>query len=110
MRCESLDFDQTQLMSEKTKKDTTKPVAAVFGATGYTGRFVIAELLRREMTPIAVARDAEAPATTDFPDGEVMRRHRHSESQLAKLRSQLLSCARLASDFPMIVRTFKKLR
>src|SRR6202011_3726387 len=32
MRCESLNFDQTQLMSEKTKKDTAKPVAAVFGA------------------------------------------------------------------------------
>jgi hypothetical protein len=30
MRCESLNFDQTQLMSEKTKKDTAKPVAAVF--------------------------------------------------------------------------------
>jgi hypothetical protein len=43
-------------------------------------------------------------ATTDFPDGEVMRPHQHSESQLAKLGSQLLSCARLASDFPMIVR------
>jgi short subunit dehydrogenase-like uncharacterized protein len=42
-------------MSEKTKKDTAKPAAAVFGATGYTGRFVAAELLHREMTPIAVA-------------------------------------------------------
>ena len=79
-------------------------MAAVFGATGYTGRFVTAELLRRDMTPIAVARDAKAPSTTDFPDGEVMRQHQHSESQLAKLGSQLLSCARLASDFPMIVR------
>jgi short subunit dehydrogenase-like uncharacterized protein len=31
---------------------------AVFGATGHTGRFVVAELLRRGLTPIAVARDA----------------------------------------------------
>jgi short subunit dehydrogenase-like uncharacterized protein len=34
-------------MSDKTK---TKSVVAIIGATGYTGRFVIAELLRREMT------------------------------------------------------------
>jgi hypothetical protein len=66
MRCKSLDFDQTQLMSEKTKKDTAKPVAAVFGATGYTGRFVTAELLHCETTPIAVARDAEAPGDNRF--------------------------------------------
>jgi short subunit dehydrogenase-like uncharacterized protein len=35
-------------------------VVAVFGATGHTGRFVIAELLRREMTPIVIARDTAA--------------------------------------------------
>jgi hypothetical protein len=88
----------------KRKKTQPNQWQRFFGATGYTGRFVTAELSRRDMTPIAVARDAKAPSTTDFPDGEVMRRHQHSESQLAKLGSQLLSCARLASDFPMIVR------
>ena len=31
---------------------------AVFGAAGHTGRFVIAELLRRGLTPIAIGRDA----------------------------------------------------
>src|SRR5690606_17984251 len=31
----------------------------VFGATGHTGRFVVAELVRRGMVPIAVARDRE---------------------------------------------------
>jgi uncharacterized protein YbjT (DUF2867 family) len=31
---------------------------AVLGAAGHTGRFVVAELLRRGLTPIAVARDA----------------------------------------------------
>jgi uncharacterized protein YbjT (DUF2867 family) len=30
---------------------------AVYGATGHTGRFVLEELLRRELRPIAVARD-----------------------------------------------------
>ena len=30
---------------------------AVFGAAGHTGRFVVAELQRRGITPIAVARD-----------------------------------------------------
>jgi short subunit dehydrogenase-like uncharacterized protein len=30
---------------------------AVFGATGHTGRFVVSELIRRRLTPIAVARD-----------------------------------------------------
>ena len=38
-------------MNEETKQNITKPVVAVFGGTGHTGRFVIAELLRREMTP-----------------------------------------------------------
>src|SRR3984893_2075820 len=52
---------------------TAKPVVAVVGATGHTGRFVVAELLRREMTPIAVARDPAALAP--FPHFEVVRRH-----------------------------------
>ena len=33
-----------------------KPAVAVFGAAGHTGRFVVAELLRREIAPIAIAR------------------------------------------------------
>src|SRR5215831_17360796 len=53
---------------------TTKPVVAVFGATGHTGRFVIAELLRREMTPIAIARNAAALSAANFPESEVFRR------------------------------------
>jgi NAD(P)-dependent dehydrogenase (short-subunit alcohol dehydrogenase family) len=51
---------------------TTKPVVAVFGATGHTGRFVVAELLRRGMAPIAIARDPAALAA--IPQFEVMRR------------------------------------
>ncbi len=56
------------------KMSTTKPVVAVFGATGHTGRFVIAELLRSEMTPIAIARDAAALSAANFPELEVFRR------------------------------------
>src|SRR6266481_4671919 len=56
------------------KMSTTKPVVAVFGATGHTGRFVIAELLRRKVTPIAIARDAAALSATNFPELEVFRR------------------------------------
>jgi hypothetical protein len=33
------------------------PVVAVFGATGHTGRFVVAELRRRGFVPVAVGRD-----------------------------------------------------
>jgi NAD(P)-dependent dehydrogenase (short-subunit alcohol dehydrogenase family) len=39
---------------------------AVYGATGHTGRFVVAELLRRGLVPIAVARDAAKLAVSDF--------------------------------------------
>jgi short subunit dehydrogenase-like uncharacterized protein len=39
---------------------------AVFGASGHTGRFVVAELLRRGFTPIPVGRDASrAPGFQD---------------------------------------------
>lgn len=48
-----------------------KPTVAVYGATGYTGRFVVAELLRRGMTPIAVARNAKALSAANYPENEV---------------------------------------
>ena len=52
------------------KMSTTKPVVAVFGATGHTGRFVIAELLRSEMTPIAIARDPACVAIERLLEGK----------------------------------------
>lgn len=55
-----------------SEKSTT---VAVFGATGYTGRFVVTELLRRGLTPVAVARDPVALRDTDFGGAEVVRRH-----------------------------------
>ena len=49
---------------------TTKPVVAVFGAAGHTGRFIVAELLRRGIAPIAIARDPAALAAANFPEHE----------------------------------------
>jgi short subunit dehydrogenase-like uncharacterized protein len=46
---------------------------AVIGATGYTGRFVVADLLRRGITPIAIARNAAALDAAHF-DTHVVRR------------------------------------
>ncbi|HWE07637.1 MAG TPA: saccharopine dehydrogenase NADP-binding domain-containing protein [Rhizomicrobium sp.] len=51
----------------------TGPAVAVFGAAGHTGRFVVAELQRRGIVPIAVARDAAALAA-NFPGNEILRR------------------------------------
>jgi hypothetical protein len=39
---------------------------AVFGATGHTGRFVVAELMRRGITPVAVARDRAKLAASEL--------------------------------------------
>jgi len=47
---------------------------AVFGALGYTGRFVVAELLRRGIKPIAIARSSAALAAADWPESKVERR------------------------------------
>ena len=41
---------------------------AVFGASGHTGRFVVAELLRRGLSPIAIGRDAARLAASGFQD------------------------------------------
>jgi uncharacterized protein YbjT (DUF2867 family) len=46
---------------------TTQPAVAVIGATGYTGRFVVADLLRRGITPIAIARNAAALDAASAP-------------------------------------------
>jgi uncharacterized protein YbjT (DUF2867 family) len=53
--------------------DATQPTVAVVGATGYTGRFVVADLLRRGITPIAIARNAAALDAAHF-DTHVVRR------------------------------------
>jgi short subunit dehydrogenase-like uncharacterized protein len=48
----------------------TQPAVAVFGAAGHTGRFVVAELLRRGIAPIAIARDPASLAAANFPEHE----------------------------------------
>lgn len=58
----------------KERKPTTAPAVAVFGAAGHTGRFVVAELLRRGIVPIAIARDAAALAAANFPGRQVLLR------------------------------------
>ena len=61
----------------------TQPVVAVFGAAGYTGRFVVAELLRRGVTPIAIARSAEALAAANFPERDISHRQATVEEAAA---------------------------
>lgn len=45
-------------MSRSTELHAQQWTVAVYGATGHTGRFVVAELMRRGVAAIAVARDS----------------------------------------------------
>ena len=63
-----------QLVEGKDMQSIAKPIVAVFGAAGHTGRFVVVELLRRGIVPIAIARDFAALTGTNFGDVEVTRR------------------------------------
>jgi hypothetical protein len=56
------------------KTETYGPLIAVFGATGYTGRFVLKELLRRGLSPVAVARNPTSLSAADFAESDVQRR------------------------------------
>jgi len=58
----------------KGMQSIAKPTVAVFGAAGHTGRFVVAELLRRGIVPVAIARDLAALTAANFGDVEVTRR------------------------------------
>jgi short subunit dehydrogenase-like uncharacterized protein len=46
---------------------SVRPTVAVYGASGHTGRFVVAELSRRGFPVIAIGRDAAKLAGADFP-------------------------------------------
>ena len=50
------------------------PTVVVYGASGHTGAFVVAELLRRGLTPVAAGRDAERLATRGFDPERVATR------------------------------------
>ncbi|MBP2233778.1 short subunit dehydrogenase-like uncharacterized protein [Sinorhizobium kostiense] len=65
----------------------TRPTVAVFGATGHTGRFVVAELLRRGFRAIAIARSAEALAAARFPEPDVLCRCATVEDEGSLLRA-----------------------
>ncbi len=58
----------------RNRHSREKPQVAVFGAAGHTGRFIVTELLRRGITPIAIARDLTALATANFPQSAVLLR------------------------------------
>jgi short subunit dehydrogenase-like uncharacterized protein len=51
-----------------------RPRIAVYGATGHTGRFVVAELLRRGFAAVAVARDAGKLAVSGFREQGILTR------------------------------------
>lgn len=53
--------------------DTREKMVAVYGATGHTGRFVVDELLRRGLVPIAIARSAKALASVSFAETVIPR-------------------------------------
>jgi len=55
---------------ETNRNREAKPAVAVFGAAGHTGRFVVRELVRRGIAPIAIARDLAALAVANFPGQE----------------------------------------
>jgi short subunit dehydrogenase-like uncharacterized protein len=46
-----------------------RQAVAVYGAAGHTGRFVVRELCRRGVTPIAIGRDAAKLAAAGLPGG-----------------------------------------
>jgi short subunit dehydrogenase-like uncharacterized protein len=51
-----------------------RPRIAVYGATGHTGRFVVAELLQRGFPPVAVARDDGKLAVSGFREQGIVTR------------------------------------
>lgn len=56
------------ISSQSTRSTPQGGTVAVFGATGHTGRFVVAELLRRGLRPVAIGRDGTALAALGFAD------------------------------------------
>jgi NAD(P)-dependent dehydrogenase (short-subunit alcohol dehydrogenase family) len=74
------------------------PVVAVYGATGHTGRFVVAELLRRGFVPVAVARDEAKLAVSGFRERGVATRSASIDApgsldRAFKAASAVINCA-----------------
>ncbi len=58
-------------MTNQSEISGDRRTIAVFGASGHTGRFVIAELLRRGFTPVAIGRASAKMADAGFHDRNV---------------------------------------
>ena len=61
----------------------SNPTVAVFGAAGHTGRFVVSELLRRGIIPIAIVRNSAVLAGADLSSPQILHRQAtvdHEES------------------------------
>ncbi|CAN7609050.1 saccharopine dehydrogenase NADP-binding domain-containing protein [Pararhizobium sp. LjRoot255] len=56
------------MIIDQTDITKTPQAVAVLGANGHTGRFVVAELLRRGFKPIAIGRNAERLAAAGFAE------------------------------------------
>jgi len=66
----------------------SRQAVAVFGATGHTGRFVVAELLRRGIVPIAIARDLAALTAANFP-GHEARGHETQRREILRRKASI---------------------
>ncbi|RYC28391.1 saccharopine dehydrogenase family protein [Ciceribacter ferrooxidans] len=54
-------------MTDQQDETSVQTAVAVVGANGHTGRFVVAELMRRGLRPIAIGRSAARLAEAVFP-------------------------------------------
>ena len=76
---------------------------AVVGATGHTGRFVLAELLRREMTPIAIAGDPACIAIERLLEGKFRHAGANAPAFIFDAEDILGSLGPVNSTFKVIV-------
>lgn len=61
-------------MNPKNNQESHPATVAVFGAAGHTGRFVVSELLRRGIMPIAIARNSAALAEANLSSPQILHR------------------------------------
>jgi uncharacterized protein YbjT (DUF2867 family) len=71
-RGETRSNERCKMKVAQTEIKGRERTVAVFGASGHTGRFVIAELLRRDFVPLAVARDNGKLEALRFKDRRVL--------------------------------------
>jgi short subunit dehydrogenase-like uncharacterized protein len=60
-----------KMTSHQVDTISAQKTVAVVGANGHTGRFVVAELLRRGLRPIAIGRSAKRLAEAVFPEASI---------------------------------------